>query len=816
MIKTPHPGRRFPGLLPVFLLALLTTACTASSAAPLLPVNSAVPASPAANPAGVDPELRANAPAPAALPPSSPVPVPAPAAVNPAPAATGTADGSPAILPAPGLAAPGATVAVPTATVSPTAGRLSSPTAIPVPPALSPGPTPHPGNSPWVRQRLETVINLYNLTEAGAALLYSVEVRQMLGEPGYFGSYGFHGWAGVGEAKPNPVMHELSHSYWGGFPVAGRPDLSWEIPAGEKVSPALQSYHDAALTFMAQPPDDYELLRQRWRNLPELSAANLEPLLHSAEADLIYDTGGHLALVPPILRPYWLYLLRDGPFPDWYAAAAWYQSLPPEQRRTAGQYLGYTHLDLRGYAALPPYEPAADLLASPRRWLNREERQRLFDFAAQFDLLLGDPEKETNFWFWRSYLRDKLDLYRRHPGYLQSLTLPRAGQVDAALSTLTAVAGQSPEWQAEYIAARLPEQPFLVNFLPALDNPVLLELFARDTPLLPGTTLAATAAFVEHLNRFDQVMRPTLTAGQRDAAAGAVELRRFLEEQNYGPPEDVRLFLDLLRDADRDTARRVVMALETDAFRRLLTVAPAQIRAILPPADLLPRLEVTAAADTLALQRGIALLVAEASGNYRIDELYLQGLYQVIADRTQREPAATLAILLDSPVPLGGFLREQPAAAAWALSIYPAAAAQLIRDSDPVLLPPPAAIYRLIYADPALAADLTIILDAMEEDKIVREALAWFAYDKSRAERLPDLPISLQGDGQYLAALLERGGRPWLAQRLQQARADFAQRAARGEVAADFPAQYQATLQAAVATLPEGDAKAVLRELIGD
>ena len=104
----------------------------------------------------------------------------------------------------------------------------------------------------------------------------------------------------------------------------------------------------------------------------------------------------------------------------------------------------------------------------------------------------------------------------------------------------------------------------------------------------------------------------------------------------------------------------------------------------------------------------------------------------------------------------------------------------------------------------------------MGEAEIAREALAWFAYDKSRAERLPDLPISLEGDGQYLAALLERGGRPWLAQRLQETRADFAQRTARKEVQSDFPAQYQATLEAAIATLPEGETKAALGELIGE
>ena len=92
----------------------------------------------------------------------------------------------------------------------------------------------------------------------GTALLHSLDVRQMKGEPGFFGSYGFKGWAGIGEAKPVPAMHELMHSYWGGFPVIGRAGLGWERQEGQDVPPALASYHRDILTFMAQPPDEYE------------------------------------------------------------------------------------------------------------------------------------------------------------------------------------------------------------------------------------------------------------------------------------------------------------------------------------------------------------------------------------------------------------------------------------------------------------------------------------------------------------------------------------------------------------------------------
>jgi hypothetical protein len=41
--------------------------------------------------------------------------------------------------------------------------------------------------------------------------------------------------------RNNGVIHELSHSYWGGFPVGGRPDLSWDVPADGSRSPTMQN-----------------------------------------------------------------------------------------------------------------------------------------------------------------------------------------------------------------------------------------------------------------------------------------------------------------------------------------------------------------------------------------------------------------------------------------------------------------------------------------------------------------------------------------------------------------------------------------------
>ena len=200
----------------------------------------------------------------------------------------------------------------------------------------------------------------------------------MRDQPGFFGSYGYRGWTGVGEAKPQGVMHELSHAYWGLFPVTGLPDLSWD---GEGTPPAMERYHRDVLEFMKQPPDHYELLRTRLRNPGELSATNLEPLFHTIEADAVYTMGGDLDLIPPILKKYWDRFLSPGPFTSWYEAFRWYQGLPQEHKAAANKYLGFEHFDLRTHESLKGSQ-GMQLHADIQRVLRLGEKQRLRDFVA--------------------------------------------------------------------------------------------------------------------------------------------------------------------------------------------------------------------------------------------------------------------------------------------------------------------------------------------------------------------------------------------------------------------------------------------------
>jgi hypothetical protein len=678
-----------------------------------------------------------------------------------------------------------------------------------------PLPTRHPDTAPWVEERIDAVVALYQPTKAGEALLRSLDLRQMEGDPGFFGSYGFDEWAGVGEASPIGVMHELGHSYWGGFPVEGRPDLSWDISPDGGLSTAMQNYHQDILAFMAQPPDDFELLRQRLRNLPDISSQNTEPVLHNLEADMAYNTAGSLNLVPPILRKYWSGFLPAGRFEDWYSAAGWFQSLSPDDVSTAGKWLGFEHLDLRQYPSLDPATPPEEMMLTAQSVLETEEKERLRDLAYGFDLLIGDPQTEENFEFWRRYLRDKVTLYRDHPDYLAVLSISRAEQLASALRFLAAEASGTPAQQAQLLADQLAEEPFLVNFLPAVDNDVLVELFSSGAALPEGKTLQATASFVERLKVFGAKVDSILQTGRTEPSKAAAELEKFIAETGFDQKDDLRLFFDLFRDSNRIVAKNVTLALSDETVRGLMAPVPFQLRTYLEPSELLPKLGITSdSTDAQALQVGIAALIEEPSGNYQVDEPFLEALYQVMAERAEDDALETARLILDSPFPLEGMILAQPEAAATIFRSNIQMALFLATNSDSLLAPPWRIIYRLINADPSLAAEVLAEFHRRGGSALVAESLAYLAYDKDRQELSSQLPLSLEQDGRFLGALLIAEGAPWLEARLGESVELFRQRVSDGEVSPDFLERYRETLEFAAAFLSGGDTRTVLTEVI--
>ena len=654
---------------------------------------------------------------------------------------------------------------------------------------------------------------LFDITQEGKEALDGLDFRWMQDQPGFFGSFGYKSWTGVGEAKPKGVIHELGHAYWGLFPITRLPHLSWDRSEGQDTSPAMQRYHRDVLEFMSQPPDHWEPLRRRLRDLPEVSSDNTEPVFHHIEADGVHTVGGDLELLPPILRKYWDRLLQPGPFHSWKEALTWYTSLDEGNKKVADKYLGFEHLDARIYESLKS-ENAARVLDEVQEVLVTEEKRRLRDFADLFDLLLASPEHKEDFGFWRGYLRDKTDLHKEYPELIASLTSPRADEISAVLDFLVAVKDIDTADRVKSVAGELSKQPLLVNFLPSLGNRTLLELFSSGAELPEGQTLKGTAAFVESLERFTPHINRIIEEGQRDISRGVEELTAYLDTADFGNREDLKLFFDILRDSDEPTAKEVVAALDNSMLRRLLEPTPAKLRSLLKPPRFLEFLNITPDSSHQDLAKGIEDMITFPSGNFRIDEPYLDEMYSVIATRSQREPSEILDAIARPSFPIERFLRRHPAAAVDLLSRDIEITTEMIKSSDPVILPPAKFVYRLIYADPEFAARVVERLDEQAEDTLVTEALAHFAYDAHRIEAIPGLPISLEKDGRFLAKLLEDNGTSWLEERMREVVRAFEQRVEQVRAPDDFLAAYRRTLSTAASTIEARDARRALEGII--
>jgi hypothetical protein len=533
------------------------------------------------------------------------------------------------------------------------------------------------------------------------------------------------------------------------------------------------------------------------------------------EADVVYNTAGSLNLVPPVLRKYWADFLPAGRFDDWYGAAGWFQSLSQDDVSLAGKWLGFEHLDLRQYPSLDPATPPEDILLAAQRVIETEEKERLRDLAYQFDLLIGYPQNDEDFEFWRRYLRDKVTLYRDHPAHLAVFSISRAEQIDSALRFLAAPATGSPAQQAQRLADRLVVEPFLVNFLPAVDNQVLVELFSSGTALPEGKTLQATASFVERLKIFGAKVDSVLRAGRSDPTAGAAELERFIADTGLDQKEDIKLFFDLFKDRDQKAAKDVTFALSNETVRGLMVPVPFQLRTILDPEELLSKLGIESdAANQSSVRDGIALLVEEPSGNFQVDEPFLAAMFQVVAERAEDDPLETALLLVGSPFPLEGMILAQPAAASSIFKSDREFGLALVRNSDSLIAPPWRIMYRLVKTDPSLAAGMLAEFQRRGEAVLVAESLAYLAYDKDRQERSSLLPISLEDDGRFLGALFKEEGAEWLAARLSESIELYRQRVSANEVGADFLERYRETLEFAAAFLDDGETRKDLTKII--
>ncbi len=687
---------------------------------------------------------------------------------NPTSTAVGTISGGSTIVPTGTVTAgPGdrgdRTVVVPTATAVP--GNVQNSSEEPATRQTWPEGQPVE-QSAWVRERLAAMKAIFGFTPAGEEWIDGYDLRQMSEQPAWFGSFGYGSWAGAGEAVPRSVLHEISHSYWGAFSIERSPELSWDTSDG--TAEALSKYREQLGLFMLQPPDRFEPLRDRFRNLPGLNNGEYPDLFHFGEADLIYMVGGNLQLVPPILRPYFSGFLAQGGAgagegfapQSWDDALSWFNALPTDEWRIAGELFGLQHFPTGPYVDLPKSK-LSGLDDDLRTVYEGEERQRLIDFAEQFDGIL-DREfslvdaagADRGFDFWRSYLSDKLSLHGRHPEVLRSAGSERGNELATALDFYADITSLGASEQAERF--RESESQSLVAELGVLLRPrAIVSLFSD--PDAENGILAVLGSRAERLKRLVEVVERVdeiNSAPASGSVVAAIELERFMHSV---PEDELRsdafLLFDLLRSARSGLAKSVLHQLSDDALQFLLRVQPAAARSFeITPKRLLAAVGISDGVSLEQVRSGATLLSASSSGNFAIDSAYDAAVFVHLDRFLDSDPDGVLATVLESGTRLVPWVARESDGALRAMRARPGMAADALAQLSGSRETPWRIIHLVAREDPSLAARLAIEMDGRAGDSLER-AIREFGYDLYWSERNSGPNVEPKRFAEFLLAL---------------------------------------------------------------
>ena len=663
----------------------------------------------------------------------------------------------------------------------------------------------------WARERVEAVLGLYNFTPEGEAAVRAMRVHHVLGRPGWFGSRGFEQWLGVGQARPASIVHEISHSIWELFAVVGRPELAWAVPAGERLSPAILALRRDLDAFMRQPPDGFEPLRERLRRVPDLTVGSFPGLYHLGEADIVSLTGGNLNLVPPLLRKYYSPFLAPGDLASWDEAVRWYRSLPDDERRSASSAYGIGSVSMDGYEVA--LDPSARLPGSVVRLVAQEQRQRVRDFAEQFDLFFkaidGEPVS-GQFHFWRDYLRDTAFVFRAYPEALDDGQRDR--QTGRAFDFVLDLRSLPADEQVDAARERLARDGSLLDFVSTLEHATLAALIADG-----GSTRdrRVSRRVREALHPFHVELLDLAVGMQREPANAVATFEAFLRGLSQRGFRDVNFVLDVVSSVDRELARDVLLGLSEETLRFVVTRDASTVRGLLDPEEVIPRLGFGDGRDPEGLARIVPLVLKGLLARPLRESAYLDALYDRVVDIGEGSPAAAMRVFVDTRLYLEPFLVQRPGEAARLFGADPKAAVDVLREASPIRVPPAWAIYRLVNADPQVAARLTLELEDQGHGETVEDALAFFAFDAPRLRAQPGLPISLENDARFLLALADLRGDTWLASALTRSLDRYREVVDAGEIDPAFVDTYRETLAAVVANVTEAEPRQRLEAALG-
>jgi hypothetical protein len=676
----------------------------------------------------------------------------------------------------------------------------------------------------WVSGRLDAVQGIWGFTADGIGWQNSYDFRQMRGQPAWFGSTGSKGWAGAGQAVPRSVMHELGHSYWGAFPVEGRPDL---IP-GSDVQEILESYQADLLKFMQQPPDRFEPLRDRFRNLPNLDRGDLPDLAHFGEADLIYLTGGDLDLIPPILRKYYTSYLSDaGVVPDardWPDALGWWFALDDENRADAGEVFGLQHFPLDLYEDLPRHEHA-ELASATTAFIDAEEKQRLLDFADQFDeikerrnALTDATGTDRGFNFWARYLGDLFDLHTEHPGVLATGAGSRGKELGHTLDIYQELGPLSPSEQAKRYRVLTGSDGGgdVQDFAPLLKARTLLELFpAGSTSDLEGIE-ASSGAYADELRQLVAIADAALNLGATAPESAANELaERLLEFSDDELAGRIDTIFSTMRDAEPEIASNVIGAIPDSLLLRLLDVRPSAARVgEVQPGRLLNAVGVAFDASPNALVDGIALLAENSSGNFAIDAPFDEAVYELLDSLAARDHGLVLRVFSETDLRILPWVAGHSREAAVVLGADLDRSAVLLVTLDGPEPTPERIIRQMAYFDAETAADLMLAVLDVGRGDVLTDTLNTIVYDAYWSGLGAGPTGRLDSAGALLIALRDRVGEGRTAGFVVAGVSDYLSAVDTGDLEAEYRSRHIDTLELLAVTASNAEDRRFFESLV--
>jgi hypothetical protein len=656
------------------------------------------------------------------------------------------------------------------------------------------------------------------------------DLRQMVAQPAWFGSTGYSGFAGAGQAIPRIIMHELSHSTWGAFPVTGRPDLTGK-QFEDGTLDVVAAYREALREFMLQPPDRFEPLRDRFRNMPNLDRGGYPDLHHFGEADMISMTAGDLSLVPPVLRRYLEAFYGSSgvgghDFSDWIDAFQWWNGLDDEDRQVAGEVFGLQHFPVNRYRSLRPGPEPAVVPTGIREALAGEERQRLMDFAEQLDEVkqregaaVDAAGVNRGFDFWRGYLLEISWLHSKHPEVLRNHAAADAREMAAAFDFYNDIDRLPAEDQAA-IYLEQQHRPFVADFPFLLKSRALVDLFARregGREAVAGDEVGGiVGGYAAVLAKFAAWADEVLTAAHRSPAQGGAALEALLD--SFSDDElrsSLSTVLDLMRDSDRRATGQAMRNLSVPAMIRLLELRPEIARnGEIPPVELLRALGITVSASREQLISGIARLTENTSGNFAIDKPYDEAVYVVLDRRGGPDPGLVLDVFRSSDLRLLPWIETFPVRAGLVFRRDPEASALLVLEAGDLRAPAPMLIHAMVFWDPEAGAMLLAEADS-HDTEIAARTFNTMVYDVYWGGYHSGPQIDLSADAGFIWYLVQAKGSQWVLDRMMQGISIYRAAIARGELEEEYVARHIDMFEHLLLIIPPTDPTAgMLRQVI--